>query len=69
MIFFSDLEWFNVKEAVSFEKDLDNKLVVLDFFTYCCINCLHILPSLHQLEQEHTIEDGLVIVRKLLCCD
>jgi len=25
--------------------------VLLDFWTYCCINCMHILPELHKLEQ------------------
>ncbi|XP_043224746.1 NHL repeat-containing protein 2-like [Amphibalanus amphitrite] len=58
----SDLEWFNIKEAITLRDDVDDKLVILDFFTYCCINCLHILPSLHQLEEEHSVEDGLVIV-------
>lgn len=38
------------------------KVVLLDFFTYCCINCIHILPDLHQLEKRHSVQDGLVIV-------
>ena len=25
--------------------------MLLDFWTYCCINCMHILPELHKLEQ------------------
>ncbi|KAK2712954.1 hypothetical protein QYM36_011603 [Artemia franciscana] len=35
------------------EKDLDfsSQLLVLDFFTYCCINCMHILPDLEVIEQ------------------
>ncbi|XP_055031973.2 NHL repeat-containing protein 2 isoform X2 [Misgurnus anguillicaudatus] len=35
---------------------------MLDFFTYCCINCMHILPDLHQLEQSYSVEDGLVVI-------
>jgi thiol-disulfide isomerase/thioredoxin len=37
-------------------------LVLIDFWTYCCINCLHILPQLHRLEREFPISDGFVII-------
>lgn len=57
------LEWFNVSEPISFAKHLKGKVVVLDFFTYCCINCMHIIPDLRELENEFSIEDGLVVVR------
>ena len=30
---------------------LNGKVALLDFFTYCCINCLHILPDLDRLEE------------------
>ncbi|KAJ9579580.1 hypothetical protein L9F63_004765, partial [Diploptera punctata] len=56
------LEWFNVSQPLSLKKELLGKVVVLDFFTYCCINCLHILPMLKQVENEYSIEDGLVVV-------
>lgn len=42
--------------------DLSGKVVVLDFWTYCCINCMHVLPDLHDLEQHFTETDGLVVV-------
>ena len=32
--------------------DLRGQLVLLDFWTYCCINCMHMLPALHRLEGE-----------------
>ena len=32
--------------------DLRGQLVILDFWTYCCINCMHMLPALHRLEAE-----------------
>lgn len=59
------MEWFNVSEPLSFSKHLKGKIVVLDFFTYCCINCMHIIPELRELEKEFSVEDGLVVVIKL----
>uniref|UniRef100_A0A9J7ZJX1 NHL repeat-containing protein 2 n=1 Tax=Cyprinus carpio carpio TaxID=630221 RepID=A0A9J7ZJX1_CYPCA len=56
------LEWLNTDGPLSLRKELSGKVVVLDFFTYCCINCVHLLPDLHQLEQSYTIEDGLVVI-------
>ncbi|XP_058461934.1 NHL repeat-containing protein 2 isoform X2 [Malaya genurostris] len=60
--FKEDLDWFNVTEPLSFENSLRGKIVVLDFFTYCCINCMHILPDLKRLEHLYSIEDGLVVI-------
>uniref|UniRef100_A0A3P9QH19 NHL repeat-containing protein 2 n=2 Tax=Poecilia reticulata TaxID=8081 RepID=A0A3P9QH19_POERE len=60
--FQTGLEWLNTTEPLSLSKELAGKVVLLDFFTYCCINCMHILPDLHQLEKRHSVEDGLVIV-------
>lgn len=59
---FIGLEWFNVSESLSVNKHLAGKIVVLDFFTYCCINCMHILPDLDALEKRFSIQDGLVVV-------
>ena len=36
-------------------------MVVIDFFTYCCINCLHILPKLKQFETEFESQPVVVI--------
>ncbi|CAG9863691.1 unnamed protein product [Phyllotreta striolata] len=58
----SGLEWFNVTEPLSFTKHLKGKVVVLDFFTYCCINCLHVLPDLKEIEDTFSVEEGLVVV-------
>lgn len=46
-----DMEWMNTKGPLEL-KDLRGKFVLLDFWTYCCINCIHILPELKKLEQE-----------------
>ena len=34
--------------------------MILDFWTFCCINCLHVLDELRELEEQH--RDVLVIV-------
>lgn len=46
------LEWFN-SAPLSFRKELIGKVVVLDFWTYCCINCIHVLPDLAELEEKY----------------
>lgn len=60
--FDSNLEWLNCKNSLFFKDQLHGKLCVLDFFTYCCINCIHILPDLEALEHLHSEKDGLVIL-------
>uniref|UniRef100_A0A1B8Y556 NHL repeat-containing protein 2 n=1 Tax=Xenopus tropicalis TaxID=8364 RepID=A0A1B8Y556_XENTR len=60
--FVPELEWLNTEGPLSLHKDLRGKVVVLDFFTYCCINCMHVLPDLHALEHEYSDKDGLVII-------
>ncbi|MFP6613081.1 MAG: thioredoxin-like domain-containing protein [Pirellulales bacterium] len=42
-------EWLNTGGPIHM-KDLRGKFVLFDFWTYCCINCLHILPELKKLE-------------------
>lgn len=44
------LQWFNVERPLSL-KDLEGKIVLLDFWTFCCINCIHVLPTLAILEE------------------
>lgn len=56
MVFAAGLEWLNTEGPLSLTKELAGKVVLLDFFTYCCINCMHILPDLHQLEKRHSVE-------------
>ncbi|ERL88294.1 NHL repeat-containing protein 2-like [Dendroctonus ponderosae] len=60
--FSNGLEWFNVAEPLSFANHLKGKVVVLDFFTYCCINCMHIIPDLREIESRFSVEDGLVVI-------
>lgn len=51
--------WLNVSAPLSI-KDLRGKIVLLDFWTYCCINCIHILPDLKKLEAKYANE--LVVI-------
>lgn len=52
--------WFNTGgEEITLES-LRGKIVLLDFWTYCCINCLHVLDELRPLEQKYS--DVLVTV-------
>ncbi len=47
----SDFDWIN-SEPLSLEM-LKGQVIVLDFWTYCCINCMHTLPVLAQLEKKY----------------
>jgi thiol-disulfide isomerase/thioredoxin len=53
------MEWLNTKSPLSI-KDLKGKVVLLDFWTYCCINCMHIIPDLKKLEAKYSKE--LVVI-------
>jgi thiol-disulfide isomerase/thioredoxin len=44
--------WINTAGPIDI-KDLKGKFVVLDFWTYCCINCMHVLPELKKLEKAY----------------
>ena len=51
--------WINTSGPIDF-KDLHGKFVLLDFWTYCCINCMHIMPELKRLE--HAFPNNLVVI-------
>jgi DNA-binding beta-propeller fold protein YncE/cytochrome oxidase Cu insertion factor (SCO1/SenC/PrrC family) len=51
--------WLNTAGPVKL-KDLRGKIVVLDFWTFCCINCIHTLPDLAKLEKKYA--NQLVII-------
>ena len=52
--------WLNTGGKSYSIKDLRGKFVLLDFWTFCCINCLHVLDELRPLEAEFA--DVLVTV-------
>jgi thiol-disulfide isomerase/thioredoxin len=53
------MEWLNTDRPISL-RELRGKVVVLDFWTYCCINCMHIIPDLKKLERKYANE--LVVI-------
>ena len=51
--------WLNVTRPLTAD-DLKGRLVLLDFWTYGCINCMQIVPDLEYLE--HTFGDRLLVI-------
>lgn len=45
-----NLPWFNAKAPLDLP-DFKGKLVILDFWTFCCINCIHVIPTLKRIEE------------------
>jgi thiol-disulfide isomerase/thioredoxin len=52
-------QWVNTAKPLTLD-DLKGRFVLLDFWTYCCINCMHVLPELKKLE--HAYPNELVVV-------
>ena len=52
--------WLNTGKPLSIN-DLKGQVVLLDFWTYCCINCMHIFPDLHYLEEKYKDQPVVVI--------
>ncbi len=55
----TDIEWLNTERPLALEQ-LRGKVVLLDFWTYGCINCMHIIPDLQRLEAKY--EQELVVI-------
>src|SRR3989338_8506638 len=53
------MEWLNTDRPLRVA-DLRGKFVLLDFWTYCCINCMHVIPELKRLEKGYPAE--LVVI-------
>ena len=51
--------WLNTENALTLA-ELRGKIVLLDFWTYGCINCIHIIPDLKKLEAKYKNE--LVVI-------
>jgi thiol-disulfide isomerase/thioredoxin len=52
--------WLNTGGRDLTLADLRGKIVLLDFWTFCCINCLHVLDELRPLEEKYG--DALVVI-------
>src|SRR4051812_9869340 len=55
-----EFAWLNTDQPLSFNGNLKGQVVLMDFWTYCCINCMHVLPELEALEQKYK-NDPVVI--------
>jgi len=55
---FGGIGWLNTSKPISLE-DLRGRVVLLDFWTLCCINCIHVLPDLAKLEAKYP---GVLVV-------
>ena len=51
--------WLNTAKPLTLS-ELKGKVVLLDFWTYGCINCIHIIPDLKKLEAKYP--NGLVVI-------
>lgn len=51
-------DWINTAKPLNLEA-LKGRIVVLDFWTLCCINCIHTLPDLAKLEAKYP---GVLVV-------
>jgi thiol-disulfide isomerase/thioredoxin len=45
--------WINTGGQDLSLQDLRGKIVLLDFWTFCCINCLHVLDELRPIEEKY----------------
>jgi thiol-disulfide isomerase/thioredoxin len=53
------MEWLNTERPLAI-RQLRGKVVLLDFWTFCCINCMHVIPDLKKLERKYPNE--LVVI-------
>ena len=56
---YTEFDWLNTSRNWSI-RDFRGKIVLLDFWTFGCINCQHIVPDLRRLEEEFA--DVLVVI-------
>jgi thiol-disulfide isomerase/thioredoxin len=52
--------WLNTGGRALSLKDLRGRILLLDFWTFCCVNCLHVLDELRPLEEKYA--DVLVTI-------
>ncbi|MFE2041514.1 NHL domain-containing thioredoxin family protein [Streptomyces sp. NPDC059477] len=52
--------WLNTGGTQYTLADLRGRIVILDFWTFCCVNCLHVLDELRELEEKH--RDTVVVI-------
>ena len=55
----AEVDWINTENPLTID-GLRGKIIILDFWTYGCINCIHMIPVLRQLEERFPEE--LVVI-------
>src|SRR5258708_24004312 len=53
------IAWLNTGKPLTLN-ELKGKVVLLDFWTLCCINCIHVMPDIAKLERKYANE--LVVI-------
>ena len=52
--------WLNTGDRALDLADLRGRFVLIDFWTFCCVNCLHVLDELRPVEERFA--DELVVI-------
>jgi thiol-disulfide isomerase/thioredoxin len=52
-------KWVNLQRHLSVD-ELDDRLILLDFWTFCCINCIQALPILNEIHKNYS--DKITII-------
>ncbi|MBL1083164.1 redoxin domain-containing protein [Streptomyces actinomycinicus] len=52
--------WINTGGKELKLADFRGRVLIVDFWTFCCINCLHVLDELRELEERH--RDTVVVI-------
>ncbi|MFD6175274.1 NHL domain-containing thioredoxin family protein [Streptomyces coeruleorubidus] len=52
--------WINTGGKELSLAELRGRIVIVDFWTFCCVNCLHVLDELRELEDKH--RDTVVVI-------
>lgn len=53
-------EWIN-SEPLSLKEELKGKVVLVDFWTYTCINCIRTLPYIRQWDEKYSGEEFEIV--------
>jgi thiol-disulfide isomerase/thioredoxin len=56
-----EFAWVNTNRPLFIQNDLKGCVVVLDFWTYCCINCMHVLPDLEYIEHKYEGQPVMIV--------
>ncbi|MDX2216844.1 MAG: thioredoxin-like domain-containing protein [Oculatellaceae cyanobacterium bins.114] len=56
----AQFDWLNAEQPALSLKALRGYVILLEFWTYGCINCLHVIPDLKYLEQKYG--DRLIVI-------